>query len=55
VDDGAALHFVGTELVDVVASRPHAGAVRVEAVGGEAVETQLPARYLGAPAAVLAA
>jgi hypothetical protein len=42
-------------LVDVVASRPAAGAVRVEAVGGEAVETRLPARYLGAPAAALAA
>jgi dipeptidase E len=53
--DGAALHFVGTELIDVVSSRPRAGAVRVEAVGGEAVETRLPARYLGAPAAVLAA
>jgi dipeptidase E len=55
VDDGAALHFVGSELVDVVASRPAASAVRVEAVGGEAVETRLGARDLGAPAAVLAA
>jgi peptidase E len=55
VDDGAALHFVGTELAGVVASRPSAGAVRVAAVGGEAVETRLSARYLGAPAAVLAA
>ena len=55
VEDGAALHFVGSELVDVVASRPSASAVRVEAVGGRAVETRLAARHLGAPAAVLAA
>ncbi len=49
VDDGAALHFVGSELHEVVASRPKARAVRVEAVGGEVLETQLPVRYLGAP------
>ncbi len=55
VDDGAALHFVGPELVDVVASRPGAGAVRVEAVGGAAVETRLPARHLRAAAPMLAA
>jgi peptidase E len=34
-DDGAALHFAGTELVEVVASRPGARAYRVEA-GSEA-------------------
>jgi peptidase E len=51
VDDGCALHFVGTELHDVVSSKPGAGAYRVEAVGGEAVETPLPARDLGAPLA----
>jgi len=46
-DDGAALHFVGTELAEVVTSRPDAGAYRVELVGGAIVETRLPVRYLG--------
>jgi dipeptidase E len=41
-DDGAALHFVGTELREVVASRPGARAYRVEAGG----ETVLAARVL---------
>ena len=47
-DDGAALHFVGTDLAEVVTSRPAAGAYRVEAVDGRVVETKLPGRYLGA-------
>jgi peptidase E len=42
-DDGAALHFRGTELAGVVASRPHARAFRVE----PGAEVELPARYLG--------
>ena len=46
-DDGAALHFVGTELAEVVTSRPDAGAYCVELVGGAIVETGLPSRYLG--------
>jgi len=46
-DDGAALHFVGTELAEVVTSRPDAGAYCVELVGGAIVETRLPSRYLG--------
>jgi peptidase E len=47
-DDGAALVFAGTELDEVVASRPHATAVRVERTGaGGADERRLPARYLG--------
>lgn len=46
-DDGAALVFDGTELREVVASRPDATAYRVEAVDGVARETRLPARYLG--------
>jgi peptidase E len=46
-DDGAALVFDGTELREVVASRPEATAYRVEAVDGVARETRLPARYLG--------
>src|SRR5215208_5456983 len=39
-DDGAALHFRGEELHRVVASRPHAGAYRVEPVDDEVVETR---------------
>lgn len=50
-DDGCALHFVGTELHEVVASKPRAAAYRVELVRGEAVETALPARCLAAPVA----
>jgi dipeptidase E len=45
--DGAALRFVGTELAEVVSSRPQARAVYVN--GGEdgVVERELPVRYLG--------
>jgi peptidase E len=46
-DDGAALYFRGTELVEVVSSRPGAGAYRVELVDGRAVESRLDVRYLG--------
>ena len=46
-DDGAALHFRGTELVEVVSSRPNATAYRVESIDGHVVETPLKARYLG--------
>jgi peptidase E len=46
-DDGAALHYVGTGLAEVVTSRPGAGAYRVERVDGQVVETKLPSRYLG--------
>jgi peptidase E len=53
-DDGAALHFVGPRLARVVSSRPHAGAYRVEAVGGEAVESPLATVYLGAPVSLVA-
>jgi dipeptidase E len=49
VDDGAALHFAGSELHAVISSRPDARAYRVGAVGGEIVETALAADYLGAP------
>lgn len=41
-DDGAALHFVGTELKEAVASRPEASAYRTEPSG----LTPLPTRYL---------
>ena len=47
-DDGAGLVFRGTNLVEVVTSRPAARAYRVErGQDGQAIETELPARYLG--------
>jgi peptidase E len=47
-DDGAALVFRGTELAEVVASRPDARAYRVErGADGAAIETELATRYLG--------
>jgi dipeptidase E len=46
--DGAALHFVGTELAEVVGSRPTARAYHVDAV----TETELATRFLGTPLAV---
>jgi len=54
-DDGAALHFAGTELVHVVSSRAGKGAHRVEVRGGEVVEERIEGRYLGTAPAVLAA
>ncbi len=46
-DDGAALHFVGEEVAQVVASRPCARAYRVELRHGHVVTTKLATRYLG--------
>jgi len=46
-DDGAALHFRGTELVEVVSSREGASAYRVELADGRVTETCLETRYLG--------
>jgi peptidase E len=47
-DDGAAIVFRGTEPVEVVASRPGAQAYRVvRGDDGQAIETVMPARYLG--------
>ena len=48
LDDGAAAHFVGTRLKEVVSSRPKARAMRVELTRGVVVETTIPVRYLGA-------
>ncbi len=46
--DAAALHFVGTELSEVVSSRPEARAFFVSSNGGGGVnERELPVRYLG--------
>jgi dipeptidase E len=46
-DDGAAFHFIGTELHRVVSSRPHAKGYRVQKVGGEIREEELETYYLG--------
>lgn len=47
VDDDAALHFVGTDLREVVTARAGATAYRVERSAGGVVETPLEARALG--------
>ncbi len=47
--DGAALHFVGTELAQVVASRPEARAYRIDRRGDRARTTQIATRHLGSP------
>jgi peptidase E len=55
--DGAALHFVGNELAEVVSSRraSRAAYVAVDGSSGEVVERDLPVRYLGVPAVAAAA
>jgi hypothetical protein len=50
--DGAALHFVGTTLTEVVTSRETARAYHVAAEAADVTETELAARFLGAPLAV---
>lgn len=50
--DGAALHFVGTELAEVAASRSTARAYHVAPGGAEVTETELATRFLGTPLAV---
>jgi peptidase E len=45
-DDGAAGHFVNSELKGVVSSRPKASAYRVERIGEQAKEAVLDTRYL---------
>jgi dipeptidase E len=46
-EDGAALHFVGTELSRVVASRPESRGFRLDAVGERVVEMRIATTYLG--------
>ncbi len=50
-EDGAALHFTGTELSRVVTSRPEARGYRLDAVGGRVVEMGIATAYLGNAAA----
>jgi peptidase E len=45
-EDGAALHFRGTELHRVVSSRPAARGYRLDAVGERVVEMQMATAYL---------
>jgi dipeptidase E len=47
LDDGAAAHFVGTRLKEIVSSRPKARAFRVALSDGVVIEKALPVRYLG--------
>jgi dipeptidase E len=47
-DDGVGLHFIGTDLARVVASRPGRAAYRVESVEGEAMEVAIEPDRLGA-------
>jgi peptidase E len=46
-EDGAALHFTGTGLSRVVASRVAARGYRLEAAAGRVVEAQIATHYLG--------
>ena len=46
-DDGAALHFVGTELIEAVSSVPNARVYQVARQGSDVTETALPTRFLG--------
>ena len=56
VGDGAALRFVGTDLLEVVSSRPLAQARYASLTAdGEVVEEALPVRYLGEPVTLAAA
>jgi peptidase E len=53
--DGAALHFRGETLAEVVSSRPKAAAYWVEEVGGSVSEVALPVNWLGESRALTAA
>jgi hypothetical protein len=54
-DDGAALHFVGTDLYRVVASRPGKRGWHVALRGDRVVERKLATVDLGAPVALAVA
>jgi hypothetical protein len=46
-EDGAALHFTGTELSCVVASRPQARGYRLDVAGQRVVEMRIATAFLG--------
>jgi dipeptidase E len=46
-EDGAALHFTGTELSRVIASRPAARGYRLDVAGRRVVEMRIATTYLG--------
>ncbi len=48
-DDGAGLHFIGTDLHAVLSSRPNSKAYRLRLQAGRAVEEELTPTYLGDP------
>jgi peptidase E len=50
-EDGAGLHFIGTELHRVVASRPAARGYRLDPAGDRVIEIRLATTYLGDPPA----
>jgi dipeptidase E len=50
-EDGAALHFVGTELSRVVASRPSARGYRLDTAGDRVIEMRIATTYLGSDTA----
>ena len=45
-DDGVGLHYIGTELKDIVTSRSSAAAYRIERNGDRAIETRIAPRVL---------
>lgn len=47
VEDGVALHFIGSEIKNVVSSRPNSRAYRVQRSAGGAIENPIPTSYLG--------
>jgi peptidase E len=47
--DGAALHFVGSDLARVVTSRLHARAYHVAPEGADVIESELATHFLGRP------
>jgi hypothetical protein len=54
-EDGAALHFTGTELTRVVASQTAARGYRLDPMGERVVEMRIATAYLGDPATSAAA
>jgi peptidase E len=46
IDDDAAIHFVGTDVRNIISSRDNAGAYYVEKIGDQVIETSLEATIL---------